>query len=101
MGRQPGWGACWQLAHAAAAGRNVHRWLACPLPPLPRLLPLSRRGFKLLAAMGYREGQRIGREGTGLAEPLPLLLKQVGSSVLPTCLAFDSSPLDVALEATV
>ncbi len=26
--------------------------------------------------MGYQQGQRIGREGTGLAEPLPLLLKQ-------------------------
>lgn len=34
------------------------------------------RGFKLLAAMGYQQGQRIGKEGTGLAEPLPLLLKQ-------------------------
>lgn len=43
----------------------------CP-PPCPTV----RRGFKLLAAMGYQQGQRIGKEGTGLAEPLPLLLKQ-------------------------
>ena len=34
------------------------------------------RGFKLLAAMGYKQGQKIGKAGTGLAEPLPLLLKQ-------------------------
>jgi len=27
--------------------------------------------------MGYQQGQRIGKAGTGLAEPLPLLLKQV------------------------
>lgn len=26
--------------------------------------------------MGYQQGQRIGKAGTGLAEPLPLLLKQ-------------------------
>jgi hypothetical protein len=26
--------------------------------------------------MGYSEGQRIGKSGTGLAEPIPLLLKQ-------------------------
>lgn len=34
------------------------------------------RGFKLLAAMGYKQGQKIGKSGSGLAEPLPLLLKQ-------------------------
>ncbi|PSC75301.1 DNA-directed RNA polymerases IV and V subunit 3 [Micractinium conductrix] len=43
---------------------------------LSQPLGQDNKGFKLLAAMGYREGQRIGREGTGLAEPLPLLLKQ-------------------------
>lgn len=37
---------------------------------------MTRRGFKLLKAMGYSEGQRIGKSGTGLAEPIPLLLKQ-------------------------
>ena len=45
------------------------------------------RGFKLLAAMGYRQGQLIGKSGTGLAEPLPLALKQVPRlPAVPACL---------------
>jgi hypothetical protein len=46
-------------------------------PPacLPACLPACR-GFKLLSAMGYQQGRGIGKSGTGLAEPLPLLLKQ-------------------------
>ncbi|KAL4444007.1 hypothetical protein ABPG75_011744 [Micractinium tetrahymenae] len=43
---------------------------------LSQPLGADNKGFKLLAAMGYQQGQRIGKEGTGLAEPLPLLLKQ-------------------------
>jgi hypothetical protein len=30
----------------------------------------------MLSAMGYQQGQRIGKSGTGLAEPLPVLVKQ-------------------------
>ncbi|KAI3427150.1 hypothetical protein D9Q98_007087 [Chlorella vulgaris] len=36
----------------------------------------DNRGFKMLSAMGYQQGQRIGKSGTGLAEPLPVLVKQ-------------------------
>ena len=88
---------CTMLVNLCPAGhiRQLHVCL-CPPPaaaltpasaptPAPCVLPLPAsvlllpaRGFKLLSAMGYQQGQGIGKSGTGLAEPLPLLLKQVG-----------------------
>lgn len=39
--------------------------------------------------MGYKQGQKIGKTSTGLAEPLPLLLKQASGRglVVPDCAA--------------
>ena len=42
---------------------------------LAKKLVSSNKGFALLTKLGYKEGDRLGKEGTGLAEPVDIQLK--------------------------
>ena len=88
QGRSGGAGAGGGPGAAARARQQVRRRrgrgggcasCACARGPacLPACHPPVRRGARLLAAMGYKPGQGLGREGQGRAEPVPLHLKQV------------------------
>ena len=43
---------------------------------LSRQIPVENKGFKMLEKMGFRKGQRLGKDGDGLAEPIAINVKQ-------------------------
>lgn len=42
---------------------------------LTKALPSDNKGFSMLAKMGYKQGDAIGRSNTGIVEPLPIQVK--------------------------
>jgi hypothetical protein len=39
-------------------------------------LDSTNKGFRMLARMGFKDGQGLGKGGTGIVEPLPLVFKE-------------------------
>jgi len=86
------------IDRAASTARNTSSTIRKPKPPakvksfttlqeetraqgLTTALSEENKGFKLLKVMGYKEGQGLGKDASGSAEPLPLLVKRGRSGI--------------------